>query len=127
MNWIIGSVLLAGLLPTVCAGIAKWGARGYNNHNPREWLASQSGWRQRANHAQTNSLEAFPFYAAGMILALMVGVEASQLQVAAFLFIASRLSYIYCYVSDRATLRSLVWVVGFGATISLYVSAIRAL
>ena len=127
MNGIIASVLLAGLLPVVCAGIAKWGARGYDNHQPREWMAAQSGHRARANAAQSNSLEAFPLYAVGVVLAMLTGVDVTTLQVVAALFIASRLIYIYCYVSDRASLRSLMWMVGFGASISLYVSAIRTL
>jgi len=41
-------VLIAGLLPVVCAGIAKWGARTYDNHNPRAWMAQQDGYRARA-------------------------------------------------------------------------------
>ena len=49
--------LLAGaLLPIVCAGIAKWGTMttpankgGFDNNNPRAWLARQTDWRARAN------------------------------------------------------------------------------
>ena len=32
-------ILLAGLLPIVSTGIAKAGFKGYDNRNPREWLA----------------------------------------------------------------------------------------
>ncbi|MEY4442128.1 MAG: hypothetical protein RL442_1128, partial [Pseudomonadota bacterium] len=28
-------VLIAGLLPIVCAGVAKWGAKSYDNRQPR--------------------------------------------------------------------------------------------
>ena len=49
-------ILVASLLPIVCAGIAKWGAigkprrdGGYDNDDPRAWLAGQSQWRARAN------------------------------------------------------------------------------
>ena len=127
MNWVIGSVLLAGLLPIVCAGISKWGARGYDNHNPREWMATQTGRRALANHAQANSLEAFPFYAAGVILAMLAGVDVAQLQIVALVFVVSRMLYVYCYVTDKASLRSLVWSVGFFASVSLYALAIRSL
>ena len=48
------TVLVAGLMPMVCAGIAKAGAKGYDNHNPRAWLAKQEGYRARANAAQAN-------------------------------------------------------------------------
>ena len=43
------AVVVAALLPIGCAGVAKWGqigrARrdgGFDNHNPRAWLARQS-------------------------------------------------------------------------------------
>ena len=62
-------VLVAALLPIVCAGIAKWGTfgkprrdGGFDNENPRAWLARQTDWRARANAAQANSFEALPFF-----------------------------------------------------------------
>lgn len=60
MNHAVLTVLIAGLLPIVCAGIAKWGVKNYDNHQPRSWLALQEGYRARANAAQENSFEAFP-------------------------------------------------------------------
>ena len=51
MNVAIASLLVAGLMPIVCAGIAKAGKKNYDNHNPREWLAQQTGYRARANAA----------------------------------------------------------------------------
>jgi len=47
MNVAIASLLVAGLMPIVCAGIAKAGKKNYDNHNPREWLAQQTGYRAR--------------------------------------------------------------------------------
>ena len=37
-----------------------------------------------------------------------------------------RLAYIACYLADRAGLRSLVWTVGHGLIVSLYILALRA-
>ena len=117
------AVMVAGLLPIVCAGIAKWKARGYDNHDPRAWLARQEGWRARADAAQSNSLEAFPFFAAAVVLALQAGVDADTVAQWAWLFVGLRLVYIFCYVTDRATLRSLVWMLGLAVVICLYVLA----
>ena len=39
-------------------------------------------------------------------------------------FVAMRVAYIYCYVADRATLRSLVWCLGLAAAVRLYVLAL---
>ncbi|MFM8464365.1 MAG: MAPEG family protein [Burkholderiaceae bacterium] len=41
-----------------------------------------------------------------------------------WVFIAARVLYVVCYVADKATLRSIVWVVGLGAVIRLYLLAI---
>ena len=106
MNHAVLTVLIAGLLPIVCAGIAKWGAKGYDNHNPRQWLAHQDGRRARADAAQQNSLEAFPFFAAAVGLAMLRGVDELAIAQCCWWFVAMRVAYIYCYVSDRATLRS---------------------
>ena len=71
MNQIIATLLIAGLLPIVCAGIAKWRAKDYDNNQPRAWIEEQDDWRARANAAQQNSFEAFPLFAGGVLLALV--------------------------------------------------------
>jgi len=117
-------VLIAGLLPVVCAGIAKWGARTYDNHNPRAWMAQQEGRRARADAAQSNSLEAFPFFAAAVVLAMLQEVDPDQIALWGWVFIAMRVAYIYCYVTDRASMRSIVWTLGLLAVLRLYALAL---
>ena len=124
MNQAVLAVLIAAVLPIVCAGIAKWGARGYDNHEPRAWLAAQAGWRARANAAQQNSFEAFPMFAAGVILATLQGVDHDAVAWCCWGFIAMRLLYIYCYVMDWSTPRSIAWVLGLMAVVRLYVLAL---
>ena len=118
------SVLVAGLLPVVCSGIAKAGWKDYDNRDPRAWLAHQTGFRARANAAQANSFEAFPFFAVGVVLAVLTQADARSVNLLALVFVASRLAYIACYLADKASARSLFWAVGYGATIWLYVLAI---
>lgn len=124
MNQAVLAVLIVGLLPIVCAGLAKWGARGYDNHDPRAWLAQQSGRRARAHAAQQNSFEAFPLFAVAVLLALHQGVEDEALAPWVWFFVAMRVAYIYCYVKDLATWRSLVWILGLVAVIRLYLMAL---
>lgn len=123
MNSAATAVMVAGLLPIVCAGIAKWGARDYDNRDPRAWLARQDGRRARANAAQSNSLEAFPFFAAAVVLALQAGSDAQLVAQWAWLFVALRVVYIGCYVADRAALRSMVWLLGLAVVIRLFAMA----
>ena len=119
-------VLVASLLPIVCAGLAKWGMfgtpkrqGGYDNHHPRQWLAKQTDWRARANAAQANSFEALPFFMGAVIIAHQLGASQLRLDVLAFLFIVLRLLYIMMYVADLATVRTLVWVLALVANIAI--------
>ena len=120
------AVLVAALLPIFCAGLAKWGmfavARregGYDNHNPRAWLARQSDWRARANAAQANSFEALPLFIGAVIIAHQLGVQQTRLDLLAFLFVALRLVYILLYVADQATARSIVWALALAVNIAI--------
>ncbi len=119
-------VLVAGLLPILCAGIAKSRLSEYDNHHPREWFRGLTGWRARADAAQSNSLEAFPFFAVGVLAAWHAGADAFWVDQIASAFVIVRLAYIACYLADRASLRSLVWVVGHGLIVTLYILALRA-
>ena len=120
MNHAVLPVLVAGLLPIVCAGIAKWGAKDYDNHHPRAWMTAQTGRRARADAAQQNSFEAFPFFVGGVALALWSQADALEVALWAWLFVAMRVAYIYCYVTDRASLRSIVWFLRLAAVLRLY-------
>lgn len=121
MDLPIASLLFAGAMPWICAGIAKGGQKNYDNHNPREWLAKQTGYRARANAAQANCFEAFPMYAVGVLLAMLSDIEADQLEMWAGLFIAARVAYVAFYVMDKDKLRSLAWLMGVVSTVALYV------
>ena len=118
-------ILVAALLPIACAGIAKAGARGFDNRNPRDWLASQEGFRRRANAAQANSWEALPLFAAAVIIAHQLGAPQARLDALAVGFVVARVLYIALYVLDRAMLRSLAWVAGMGLSIAIFFSAGR--
>lgn len=120
------AVLIASLLPFVCASLAKWGSigkprreGGFDNHNPRAWLARQTSWRARANAAQINSFEALPFFIGAVIIAHQIGVAQIRLDVLAFLFVVLRMLYILLYVADFANARSLVWLAALVVNISL--------
>jgi uncharacterized MAPEG superfamily protein len=121
MNLPIASLLLAGAMPWICAGIAKAGQKNYDNHNPRAWLAMQTGYRARADAAQANSFEAFPLYAVGILLAMLSDVADEQIHLCAGIFTVARVVYVACYIMDKDKLRSLAWTVGVASTVALYV------
>ena len=110
-------VLVAAVLPIVCAGIAKSGMftispnkGGYDNNNPRAWLARQTDWRARANAAQANTFEALPFFFAAVIIAHQLQARQVVLDILAFAFIVLRIAYILMYVADMAKTRTAIWL-----------------
>lgn len=109
-------LLVAAILPIVCAGIAKAGTfstprreGGYDNNNPRTWLARQTDWRARANAAQANTFEAVPFFFAAVIIAHQLGAAQARVDILCFLWLFLRALYIIMYVGDMAKARSSVW------------------
>lgn len=114
------AMLAAGLMPVVCAGIAKSGFKGYDNRDPRAWLAQQTGFRARANAAQANCFEAFPFFAVGVILALLTGVDPQAVDGLSAFFVVSRVAYVFCYLADKAKWRTMVWSAAYVAVVALY-------
>jgi uncharacterized MAPEG superfamily protein len=115
-------VLVAGFLPYFGTLTAKIGGERFDNSNPRDWLNAQSGFRKRANAAQHNSFEAFPFFAAAVIIAHVAGAPQGRIDLFAVVFILARLFYIAFYVADMATLRSLAWFVGLGSVVALFLA-----
>jgi uncharacterized MAPEG superfamily protein len=112
-------IFIAGLLPIVAVAIAKFD-KGYDNNNPRDWLATREGRSRRAHAAHLNSYEAFPLFAIGVLVAVWLKAPQTIIDTLAVTFVVARIIYIWCYVTDRATMRSLVWMVGLGASIGLY-------
>ena len=120
-------VFMAVLLPLVCAGLAKSGGfgkprreGGYDNHNPRAWMARQSDWHARANAAQANSFEALPFFMGAVIVAHQLGAGQTLLDILAFVFVMLRIFYIMMYVSDMPRARSAVWGAAFLVNVAIF-------
>ncbi len=119
-------VLVAALMPILCTGIAKWGAfgkpsheGGYDNHNPREWLAKQQGYRKRANAAQSNCFEALPFFIGAVLLALYMQAPLAKVNLLALCFIGFRLAFVLLYLADFSTLRTSAWVAALAVNVAL--------
>ena len=127
--WIL---LFAAFLPIVCAGIAKWGMfkisrknGGYDNHDPRQWLSKQQGWRARANAAQHNTFEALPFFFAAVIIAHQLGAAQTKLDLLCLSWLMLRIFYIIMYVGDMATARSTIWFAALLVNVLILLSAWR--
>lgn len=116
-------ILAAGLLPIAAAGTAKWGFRDYDNANPREWLSRQTGFRARANAAQQNSYEGLPLFVGAVLVASFTQGPQPIIDQLAVLHVLLRIAYLVCYLGNRPTLRSLVWIAALGCNIALFAVA----
>ena len=113
-------VLAAALMPFLFTGIAKFSGGRYNNYSPREFLEKQEGFRKRAHWAQLNSFEAFPMFAAAVIMAHLTGAEQDYINTLAIAFIGIRIVYGAMYLANLAALRTLVWSAGLACVIALF-------
>lgn len=125
-------VLLAALLPYVCAYLAKSGGfgkprrdGGYDNHQPRAWLGQLTDWHARANAAQANSFEALPLFIGAVIIAHQLQAPQTLLDILAVLFVTLRIIYIAMYVAGLPTIRSAIWFAAFLANIGILLCAVR--
>jgi uncharacterized MAPEG superfamily protein len=111
-------VLLAALLPIGCAWLAKspgFGKPrrqgGFDNADPRAWLAKQTDWQARANSAQANSFEALPFFIGAVLIAHQLGAHQAIVDILSVIFITLRVIYVAMYVAGLPMIRSGVWAV----------------
>ncbi|MCA3633846.1 MAG: MAPEG family protein [Methylobacterium sp.] len=116
-------LLVAGLLPYITVGFAKFSARGYDNHHPRQWAAGLQGRQARAYAAHQNHFEFFPFFAAAVIIAELRTGGSSNVNLLAMTAIGARIAYTAFYLTDRATLRSICWLIGMLCIIALFGAA----
>lgn len=123
MTTALWCVLIAGLLPYVATIVAKAGVRGFDNHEPRAWLAKQEGYRARANAAQQNGFEAFAFFAVAVLVAHVTRGPQALADLLAVVFIAARIVYLAVYLAGWGTVRSLVWAVGMAASVGIFITA----
>lgn len=115
-------VLVAAFLPYPFTLAAKW-SRRFDNHRPREYLDKTKGWQQRAHWAQLNSFEAFPAFAAAVIVNRLVLGPNAVADGIGITFIAFRIAYGLFYIADLATLRSIAWFAASFCSVALFVLA----
>jgi uncharacterized MAPEG superfamily protein len=125
-------VLAAALLPYACAYLAKSRGLGrprreggFDNDDPRGWLARQTGWQARANAAQANSFEALPFFIGAVVIAHQLGAAQTLLDILAVLFVTLRIIYISMYVAGLSAIRSAIWGLAMLVNIGILFSGYR--
>jgi len=106
-------------LPALAARAIK-NPKGVNNKAPRKDAADLKGWGYRAWASHSNMLEAFPSFAAGILVALHA--KASPLLIAKLgvLWLFVRIAYTFAYLFNLDYLRTTVWLMGWIICASLF-------
>ena len=125
-------VLLAALLPFACAAVAKWPGfgkprreGGFDNSDPRAWLAKQTDWQARANAAQANTFEALPFFIGAVIIAHQLGAAQGVVDILAIVFVTLRIIYAAMYVAGLPSVRSAIWVLALLVNVGIFFAGYR--
>jgi uncharacterized MAPEG superfamily protein len=116
-------VFVAILLPYVATLFAKQNMPLSENKAPRLYKDQLEGAEQRAVWAEANQFESFPGFAAAVIIAHVAHADQGVVDCLAMGYIAARIAYFYLYISDRSTLRSIVWFLALGCMLGQLIGA----
>ena len=99
----------------------KWFRVGrFDNSRPRDSAFYEDPISARALGAHQNGIEAFPFFAAAVLLAEFRACPQNLINELAVLFVIVRIAYVLTYIGNRPTLRSILWSIGFAINIAIF-------
>lgn len=111
-------VFVAAILPYVPFGLA---SGKLDPHAPRLGAPALEGLAARAYGAHLNGFEAFPFFAAAVIVSHIVEGASATVGWLALAFIVARLVHMAFYLTDRQPLRSASFFVGLALTVVIFI------
>jgi len=117
-EWCVFATLMLYLLSIVPV---KWiRFRSFDNAKPRDPSFYEDPIAARALGAHQNGIEAFPFFAVAVLLAEFRGGPQRLIDELAVLFLIVRIAYVFTYVGNRPTLRSILWTIGFAINVAIF-------
>jgi len=117
-EWCVFGTLMLYLL-TIAS--IKWiGFRRFDNARPRDPNFYDDPIAARALGAHQNGIETFPFFAAAVLLAEFRIAPQRLIDELAILFLIVRVAYVFTYLGNRPTLRSILWSIGFAINIAIF-------
>ncbi len=117
-EWCVFGTLMLYLLTIVPV---KWiGFRALDNAKPRDPSFYDDPIRSRALGAHQNGIEAFPFFAFAVLLAEFRLGPQRLIDELAVLFLIVRIAFVFTYLGNRPTLRSILWNIGFAINLAIF-------
>ena len=117
-EWCIFASLMLSLLSIASVKWLRFGR--FDNSKPRDPAFYESPCAARALGAHQNGIEAFPFFAAAVLLAEFRACPQNLINELAVLFVIVRIAYVFTYIGNRPTLRSILWSIGFAINIAIF-------
>ena len=96
------------------------GWRDFDNAKPRDPAFYQDPLRARALGAHLNGIETFPFFAAAVLLAEFRAAPQNLIDELAVLFLIVRIAFVFTYLGNRPTLRTILWNIGFAINVAIF-------
>ena len=117
-EWCVFGTLMLYLLTI---GAVKWtGFRRFDNARPRDPGFYEDAIRARALGAHQNGIGAFPFFAVAVLLAEFRLGPSHLIDELAVLFLIVRIAYVFTYLGNRPTLRTILWSIGFAINVAIF-------
>ena len=117
-EWCVFGTLLLYLI-TIAS--VKWiSFRQFDNARPRDPAFYEEAIRARALGAHQNGIEAFPFFAFAVLLAEFRIGPLPLIDELAVLFLIVRIAYVFTYLGNRPTLRTILWSIGFAINVAIF-------
>jgi uncharacterized MAPEG superfamily protein len=110
-EWCVFGAVLLYLL--TIAPFKALGTGQFDNSKPRDPAFYDDPIRSRALGAHLNGIETFPFFAAAVLLAEFRAAPQNLINELAVLFLIVRVAYVFTYLGNRPTLRTILWNIGF--------------
>ena len=117
-EWCVFGTLMLYL---VTIASIKWiGFRRFDNAKPRDPAFYDKPIAARVLGAHQNGIEAFPFFAVAVLLAEFRAGPQRLIDDLAVLFLIVRVAYVFPYLGNRPTLRSILWSIGFAINLVIF-------
>jgi uncharacterized MAPEG superfamily protein len=117
-EWCVFASLMLYLLSIASVKWLRFGS--FDNSRPRDPAFYDNPIAARALGAHQNGIEAFPFFAAAVLLAEFRACPQNLINELAVLFVIVRISYVFTYIGNRPTLRSILWSIGFAINTAIF-------
>ena len=91
---------------------------------PRDERREPTGMAGRLSRAFDNMIVALMFFSVAVVVVTLGNAASSATALAAKCFLGARIAYIPAYVSGIPLLRSVIWIVGFFATLFMVLQAL---